>query len=211
MSHTFSGPDWLSPRIPHWQNMLASLRGKTGLRCLEIGCFEGRTSCWLLENILTANDASITCVDLFELTPQFLEETRRQGMSIPSDLSMETSFDTAVNDVKNKVEKHKGDAKSILQQLAKKQYDLIILDASQKSRDVLTYAIHSFDLLPMHGLLCLCMPTFTEPSLDPLAEPRKGAMAFCQNFRQEADILETDGKDIWIRRKPLDTNLAQVL
>ena len=57
---------WFDGQISNWRNWLAPFAGKPGLRGLEIGSFEGRSTLWLLENILTAPDSRIDCIDLFE-------------------------------------------------------------------------------------------------------------------------------------------------
>lgn len=58
--------DWFDHNIPHWRAWLAPLAGKPGLRALEIGSFEGRSTSWLLQNILTDPDSRIDCLDLFD-------------------------------------------------------------------------------------------------------------------------------------------------
>lgn len=63
--------DWFEHNVPHWERWLASLRGRPGLRALEIGSFEGRSTVWLCENVLTATDATIDCVDLFQPDPVY--------------------------------------------------------------------------------------------------------------------------------------------
>ena len=58
--------DWFSQHIPIWTRLLHEFKGKAGLRVLEIGTFEGRSTCWLLENIVTGEGAHIDCIDTFE-------------------------------------------------------------------------------------------------------------------------------------------------
>lgn len=58
--------DWFDRNIANWRHWLASLAGRPGLRVLEIGSFEGRSTVWLLENVATAPDSLIDCVDLFQ-------------------------------------------------------------------------------------------------------------------------------------------------
>ncbi len=55
--------DYISDYISLWEEHLAPFKGKTGVAALEVGSYEGRSAVWLLENILTAPDALITCVD----------------------------------------------------------------------------------------------------------------------------------------------------
>src|SRR3977135_3275245 len=58
--------DWFSQHIPIWTRLLQEFKGKAGLRVLEIGTFEGRSPCGLLENIVTGEGANIDCIDTFE-------------------------------------------------------------------------------------------------------------------------------------------------
>lgn len=49
--------------IPDWEKLFEPLKGRPNLRFLEIGSHEGRSALWLLENVLTAGNSTITCVD----------------------------------------------------------------------------------------------------------------------------------------------------
>ena len=57
--------DWFSPNIGVFERHLAHLKG-TSCRMLEIGTHEGRSTSWLLENILTSLDARIVAVDIMQ-------------------------------------------------------------------------------------------------------------------------------------------------
>jgi predicted O-methyltransferase YrrM len=56
--------DWFAPNVENWTRWLAEYRGKPGVRCLEIGSFEGRSATWLLKNILTHETSTLDCYDL---------------------------------------------------------------------------------------------------------------------------------------------------
>ena len=58
--------DWFSHNIPSWDIYLNNFKNKPNLNFLEIGSFQGRSTVWLLENILTDENSSITCIDTFE-------------------------------------------------------------------------------------------------------------------------------------------------
>jgi hypothetical protein len=55
--------DWFSHNIPNFQVVKQLIPECKSI--LEIGCYEGRATCWMLENLL-ANDGSISCVDTFQ-------------------------------------------------------------------------------------------------------------------------------------------------
>lgn len=61
----YTGADWFSGHIPNWERWLEDLRGRPGLRTLEIGSFEGRSTRWMLQHVLTDPSSRIECIDLF--------------------------------------------------------------------------------------------------------------------------------------------------
>lgn len=54
--------DHFTGQIEVFTNLLGHMAGKP-IHTLEIGSLEGRSACWMLDNILTHPDATITCVD----------------------------------------------------------------------------------------------------------------------------------------------------
>jgi predicted O-methyltransferase YrrM len=66
LSPTFS-QDWFSRSIPGWQFILSRMAEKTpNLRILEVGVFEGRSTCWLLENFCKTPESTIVAIDSFQ-------------------------------------------------------------------------------------------------------------------------------------------------
>src|SRR5579872_599214 len=62
-SRRYFSCDFLSPNLPVWEKFLAPLRGKPGIRYLEIGVLEGRSLFWMLENIFTDPTSHATAID----------------------------------------------------------------------------------------------------------------------------------------------------
>ena len=50
--------DWVARNSGTWQRVLEPLAGKPGLQLLEVGSFEGASTIWFLDHILTAPDAA---------------------------------------------------------------------------------------------------------------------------------------------------------
>ncbi len=71
--------DWTSCHAPHWEQHLGHLKGQPGVRGLEIGVLEGRSTVWFLENILTGDGARIDCADPFLQTHHNGFVMRREG------------------------------------------------------------------------------------------------------------------------------------
>lgn len=57
--------DWFSHHIPNWERWLAGLN-RYPCHALEIGSFEGRSTVWLLQNILVHPQSHIVCIDNFD-------------------------------------------------------------------------------------------------------------------------------------------------
>ena len=55
--------DWFSHNIPNFEFCMSALETKQDF--LEIGCFEGRASVWMLQNGLDP-DGKLTCIDTFQ-------------------------------------------------------------------------------------------------------------------------------------------------
>ena len=66
MSDPVFSADWHSHNIPALTEVLAKFKGQSNIRALEIGCFEGKGTLWMLENILTDKASRITCIDTFQ-------------------------------------------------------------------------------------------------------------------------------------------------
>lgn len=55
--------DWFTHNIPNFEKCMQEVGEERGV-FLEIGCYEGRSTCWLLQNGL-ADDGEMICVDPF--------------------------------------------------------------------------------------------------------------------------------------------------
>ena len=67
-SHAFSF-DWFSGHVPKFEKYLAHLRGHP-CAIIEIGAHEGRSTTWLLDNILTHENSRIVTLD-YSVQPPF--------------------------------------------------------------------------------------------------------------------------------------------
>lgn len=122
------------------------LVGKPGLRFLEIGCFEGRATLWLLENVLTDPTSRIDVIDTFEGSPEF-EEMGVDGQTLGR-------FTHNVAPHADKVTVLPGLSGEVLRTLPPtKTYDFIYVDGSHVAADVLTDAVLSWPLLKQMGIM----------------------------------------------------------
>jgi predicted O-methyltransferase YrrM len=127
--------DWHSSRIPLWEEHLCEFVGKP-VRFLEIGSHEGRSAVWLLQNVLTHAESTLTCIDPW---PQDTAERR---------------FDANIAETGqgDQLLKIKSTSFSALKEL-KPPFDFIYVDGSHEARHVIEGAVLSFRLLRSGGIL----------------------------------------------------------
>jgi predicted O-methyltransferase YrrM len=193
--------DWFSKNIPHWRKHLEEFRDKP-VHTLEIGSWEGMSACWLLKNILTHAEATITCVDLFEAdTENYRDLAHRHPASVTASIPTDEVFDRniAASGAASKVIKSKGKSSEILRTLPLQHYNVIYIDASHIASDVLIDTVLSWDLLKPEGIMIFddyLWPLFPE---QPLKTPRPAIDAFLRVFKGQYSVLHR-GYQIIIRK-----------
>ena len=134
--------DWVTPHAQAWENDLAHLKGKAKVHGLEIGCFEGQSACWFLDNVLTDPTSCLTCVDPF---------------AIPMDSVLlryfERYFDhnIAASGASDRVMKLVGSSQVVLRSLQPGHFDFVYVDGSHRVGDVLQDAVLAWTLLGPGG------------------------------------------------------------
>lgn len=134
--YTFT-TDFVSRAITIWEQHLAEFKGKDNISLLEIGSFEGRSTVWFLENILTRPTSSVTCVDPFLLS------------------RAEIRFDhnIKVSGLSGKVTKIKNRSENVLRILKESSFDIVYIDGSHRALNVLMDAVSSWLLLKPGGVI----------------------------------------------------------
>jgi glycosyltransferase involved in cell wall biosynthesis/predicted O-methyltransferase YrrM/Tfp pilus assembly protein PilF len=142
--------DWFSHNIPIWKQFLSPLQGLINLRILEIGSWEGRSTCWLLENIATDSAARITCIDTFEGSVEHSEMMDQTVLK-----TIEQRFDWNLEKTGNseKVRKVLGTSQTVLRSLIPNTYDLAYIDGSHIASDVLEDALLTWRLVKIGGFI----------------------------------------------------------
>lgn len=142
---------WFDHNIKNWTKWLGYLKGKDDLTFLEIGCFEGRATKWLFENILTGINPLMVVVDIFEGGM----EVGDKSLFFAKDL--EQNFKENLKDHLKDIVMYKGVSQEILRTDDFKGtmtgYDFIYVDGSHMAPEVLEDSIHAFRLLNKGGTL----------------------------------------------------------
>jgi len=81
MSYSFT-VDWTTRAVPLWKRCF-KLIGKPDIAILEIGTYEGRSSCWFSDNMMDHENALLHCVDPYtqdedDHATKLLNEARHQ-------------------------------------------------------------------------------------------------------------------------------------
>lgn len=184
--------DWFSEQIPWWEKNLLEFKGKNGLNFLEIGSFEGRSAIWLLENILTSSDSTLTCIDTFGGSP----EHKNTDIEI-SDIENHFRHNIKTSGFENKVTILKGYSRNILPTLQQSFFDSIYIDGSHKASDVLEDAVLSKLLLKSGGMIIFDDYVWDEGDTDQ-DKPTMAIDAFLEIYKGHFDLLYK-GKQIIIR------------
>ena len=138
--------DWFSHNIPGITEALKHIEKPR--RILEIGSFEGRSSCFWLQIILD-DDGFLTCIDDFGGS---VEHSEIDFEAVKKRFYGNTRRVCKSNQVVNMMEMKSilGLAHLVVQ---KQQYDLIYIDGSHTSPDTLTDAVMAWSLLKNGGLM----------------------------------------------------------
>ena len=172
--------DWFSQNIPNFEDVKKILTNRKDI--LEIGCFEGRSTTWMLENFLET-DGKIVCVDPFEGSPEHSN----------IDLSdLEKRWSTNVESVRKKTQickLYKMKSYDALAHLIteKSNFDFIYVDGSHTAIDVLTDACMCAGLLRVGGVILFDdynwpLPVDWPPGLTVLETPKPALNAFASIY-----------------------------
>lgn len=190
--------DWFSHNIPNWEKYLKPLEGKA-VKALEIGCFEGRATKWLLQNILTHDDAHITVCDTFEGAMEHHDGTANVDFS-----TVEQIFDFQVMiPFRGKVQKIKDYSFNMLVAFnsgyVNEKYDFVYIDGSHVSRDVLSDAVLAWNLLKQGGIMIFDDYEWNAYP-DPTLNPKLAIDSFLAIFANDIEVLHK-GYQVIIQRR----------
>lgn len=177
--------DWFTPKVKIFEKYLGHLSDEANLNFLEIGSYEGRSACWLLDNILTDPSSYLTCVDPFWTNTElaFDENVLRTGR-------------------KHQVTKIKGCSDPSLLSLQPESFDFIYVDGDHKAPGVLFDVTVSFALLKPGGLMMLddYLWKTSDPAIGPLNKPKISIDAFINIYSEHIELMHHQ-RQIVFRKK----------
>ena len=180
--------DYLEGRIALWEQHLSELKGRPGVRFLEIGSYEGRSAVWFLEHILTDATASIVCLDIF---------TQHYELRFDHNIR--------VSGAANKVTKIKGRSEEVLTSFPRTTFDFIYIDGSHHALNVLMDAVAGWRLLKPRGITMFddYLWQIDDP---PATRPQMAIDLFLSAFEPQLEMLH-HGEQVVVRKLP--TQIAE--
>lgn len=202
--------DWFHWAPQVWEQLIPMLPERKNF--LEIGSFEGRSTVWIIENMMNPGDW-IDCVDTWEGGEEHGDEDMyaveaRFDHNIIKALNCQsakhrsredswghTRFASPGPDAENnRVYKYKSTSTEFLgRKLAhwvdcKNIYDFIYIDGSHIAKDVLTDACMAWPLLKPNGVMVFDDYLWGNPR-DVLHRPKAAVDAFTTLFAEELEII----------------------
>ena len=138
--------DWFTSNIGNFE--AAKLVLPDNKRILEIGCFEGRATCWMLQNMLS-DDGVIYCVDTFKGG----QEHDGMDLSRLLDVFEENISACAEPTQEVKILENLSFKSLAMLIMAELKFDFIYVDGSHEIQDVITDACMAFQLLKPGGVM----------------------------------------------------------
>jgi predicted O-methyltransferase YrrM len=182
--------DWFSKRIPALEEVFQAAPPS---HLLEIGSYEGRSTCYFLETYGVGRDFAIVCVDTWE---GGVEHDRAGMMSVEQRFDHNTAIALAKTAGRGRISKLKGHSGDVLCRLISADqggvFDAVYIDGSHQAPDVLLDSVLSFKLVRTGGFMVFddylwCMER--EGQQDLLNMPKIAIDAFTTIYQRKIRIL----------------------
>ncbi|KAK9810321.1 hypothetical protein WJX72_008612 [[Myrmecia] bisecta] len=192
--------DWFSHNIETWQRVFTSvgwLGTEKDLRALEVGTWEGRSACWLLQHVCRSPGSKLVCIDNWAGAQQYGAAGKIYGLdsSIQSGHAVEERFDSNVQvlQAEGRVDKMKMESMKALATLIIAEGDpfhVVYIDCSHNPKDLIADAVMSWPLVRAGGLLIFDDYAWEDVvTLEEGQSPKHAIDAFLMLFSQELIVL----------------------
>lgn len=190
--------DWFAQAEQVWPQLIPHLPGEAGgRRFLEIGSFEGRSTVWIMENMMVDGDYML-CIDTWEGG----EEHGAEDMdAVFNRFRANVQIAREKTGIKSVGHSRQTSTAGLAEELADWAgvYDFIYIDGSHTAPDVLTDACMAWPLLKPKGMMVFDDYMWGNPR-DILHRPKPAIDAFCNIFAETAEIVHV-GYQLVVRKK----------
>lgn len=177
---------------PTWEKIFQQLPSPKSI--LEIGCYEGKATTWLCDNVLSGNDVKYDVIDTFEgsLSEPGMVNAKELLSQNQSNIEMNflhnTSFHPHIN-----FTIHKGYSQLILPTFSLEEtYDFIYVDASHRADDTFVDAYYAAKMLKRGGIIIFDDFLWKDPkNMHVVNSPQLAVEVFNTMYHDQYQILFT--------------------
>lgn len=170
--------NWFGNNIKSWEKYVLP-RVRDGASILEIGSYEGNSTCWMLDNI---KDSMITCVDTFG---GGIEHSKEE---------IDNLFERFLNNISeypiDRINILVGESSDITRGFRINEFDMVYVDGSHQAKDVLTDIVQSWFSLKSGGLMVMDDYEWICDGDVPHLQPRIAIDAFLNCFADQFIYLD---------------------
>lgn len=196
------GCEWFDMIRSDWEELTVSLRGKK-LRILEVGAFEGASTTWILDNLMSHPESSLTVIDSFAGGMEHRETPTANGDEYKLE-SLESRFWSNVSKcthvAKMRMIKSLSDDALMALRQERSEFDFIYIDASHVAVDVLHDAVLCWRMLPVQGTMVFDDYTWKGYN-EECYNPRVAILSFLRCAAPELRARETQSQ-MWVTKVP---------
>lgn len=195
---------WFETHRQIWSTLIPQINPS---KILEVGSYEGASSCFLINTLASTKEIEIHCIDNWEGGV----EHKDWGTDMQSvEVRFKHNIDLAIRSAKNKVDLqiHKGFSDIELSKLlvsGKTSYfDFIYIDGSHQAPDVICDAILGFKLLRAGGIMVFDDYLWAEDlpyGHDPIRSPKLAIDAFTNIYCRMLNVLSVPLYQLFIQKR----------
>ena len=174
-----------------WTDMIGQVKMQ---KILEIGSYEGNSTCWLIDNLSKKHPLEIHCIDTWH---GGVEHEQSDMAAVEQRFQHNTVL--ALANARNPVDlvTHKGSSvqelSALIAQGLQGYFDFVYVDGSHQAPDVLLDAVLGFQLLKVNGMMCFDDYLWADGSifhLDTLKSPKIAIDAFTNIYCRKTQIIQ---------------------
>ncbi len=182
---------WSVGLQPTMMMLLAHLVGRPDARILEVGSYEGRAACWLLDNVLTGDGAQLTCIEPFR---DYADRPGDDWTAIRARWTKNTDGRARLFDRLSDF------AASTFYDGEDHPFDAAFIDGDHSAAAVLSDAVRAFDLLKPGGILMFDDFDWDRTGGAKEDIPRTAILAFLSCYRWRCEPVGDGTKMIAVRK-----------
>lgn len=196
---------WFDLNRRAWDDLITRL---SPAKILEIGAFEGRCTCYLINQLACERALTLHCIDTWqggiEHQAGGQAESDMNAVEARFRINTELAISLAAQPVNLVIHKAKSsDALSRLIANGEPGFDFIYIDGSHQAPDVLTDAILSFQLLNINGVMVFDDYIWDEGlpgGVDTLRCPKIAIDAFTTIFARKMKIIPATNYQVYLEK-----------